>query len=297
MLDFQPIKIEDKCRVEAVLNKITSPLCAHCFVDLYIWKCEYDTQICINNDFLFIKQKLNGENVYTVPLGTGDMSDALDALKKDAEERGNEFILYALNEEIKNRMEEQFPNKFLFTEQRDSEDYIYSGESLMTLQGKKLHSKRNFINRFKAEYENRWSYEGITPENIHDVFDYHLSWCEMNRQGKKDEFWGETCAVSIALKEFDELYLKGGLIRIDGKVVAFTIGSRPFANMFIVHIEKADYTIPGLYQMINNQFALENFEGVEFVNREEDLGIEGLRKAKLSYQPVKMGLNYNAVLK
>ncbi|MFA5658171.1 MAG: phosphatidylglycerol lysyltransferase domain-containing protein [Oscillospiraceae bacterium] len=297
MLDFQPIKIEDKNKIESFLKQLQSRLCAHCFVDLYIWRCEYDTQVCIKDGFLFIKQRVEGENIYTVPLGKGSMKNALEDLRQDAGERGTDFSFHAVNEEIKSRLEQQLPDKFIFTEKRDAEDYIYSGESLMTLQGKKLHSKRNFINRFKNEYEGRWSYEKISPKNIHEVFDYHLSWCAMNQQGKKDEFWGETCAVSIALKNFSELELKGGLIRVDDKVLAFTIGSMPLEDMFIVHIEKADYTIPGLYQMINNQFALEYFEGIAFINREEDMGKDGLRKAKLSYQPVKMGLNYSAVLK
>lgn len=294
MINFKPIEIDDKERAEKILKELKSPLCAHCFVDLFIWRCEYDTQIYIADGFVFVKQSLDGENVYTVPLGKGDFDKAIRMLKQDAVDRNVPFVLHAVSENKKAILEREFPDKFDFQPQRDSEDYIYSGESLMTLQGKKLHSKRNFINRFKNEYEGRWCYEDISEDNLRDVFDFHLLWCTENSE-QGNEFWGETCAISIALKNFDSLGLRGGLIRIDGKVIAFTIGSAAHDEMFIVHIEKANHTIAGAYQMINNQFALRNFEGIEFINREEDLGKEGLRKSKLSYYPVKMGANFNAV--
>ena len=119
----------------------------------------------------------------------------------------------------------------------------------------------------------------------------------MNNDTEDQNFFNETCAISLALKNFEKLELKGGLIRLNGKIIAFTLGSRANEDTFIVHIEKADYTITGSYQMINNQFAINNFEGIKYINREEDLGIEGLRKAKLSYNPIILADNYSATVK
>ena len=174
---------------------------------------------------------------------------------------------------------------------------IYLAEKLRTLSGKKLQSKRNLVNRFKTAYEGRWSYEDMTPENVKDAFGYHIRWCNQNGCAQNRDFQGETCAIVQALHNFSALALKGGLLRLDGEVIAFTFGCRATPDMYVVQIEKADHTIPGAYQMINQQFVLRNCDDVEYVNREEDLGIEGLRKAKKSYYPVMRGVKYTAVPK
>lgn len=297
MLPFRPINISDKKACDEIIKPLNSLLCAHCFVDLFIWKGAYDTQICIKDGFVLLKQRLGDETIYTFPLGKGDTKKAIEDLIQDAEDRGVEFNLAAINKEQKEELEKILPDSFEFVVRRDSQDYIYTSESLMTLSGKKLHSKRNFINRFKSENEGNWEYEDITKENIHEVFEYHLSWCALNKDNEDDDFFNETCAISLALKNMEKLELKGGLLRLNGKVIAFTLGSRANEEMFIVHIEKADYTVSGSYQMINNQFALHNFEGIKYIDREEDLGLEGLRKAKLSYNPIMLSDNYSAVIK
>ncbi len=297
MLPFRPIIITDKEDYDKIVKPLNSLLCAHCFVDLFIWKGAYDTQICIQDGFVFLKQKLEDETIYTFPLGKGVTKKAIEDLIQDAKDRGVNFNLAAINKEQKEELEKIMPDYFEFVDRRDSQDYIYTSESLITLAGKKLHSKRNFINRFQSENEGSWSYENITNDNIHEVFEYHLSWCALNKDTEDEDIFNETCAISIALKNFDTLELKGGLLRLNEKTIAFTLGSRANQDMFIVHIEKADHTITGCYQMINNQFAINNFEKVKYINREEDLGLEGLRKAKLSYNPIMLSDNYSAVIK
>ncbi len=297
MLPFRPIQISDKKACDEIIKPLNSFSCAHCFVDLFIWKGAYDTQICIQDGFVFVKQMLDGKTIYTFPLGKGDTKKAIEALIQDAKDRKVNFNLAAINKNQKEELDKVMPGVFELTSRRDSQDYIYDAESLITLSGKKLHAKRNFVNRFKSENENSWSYENITKENIHEVFEFHLSWCAMNKDDEDSDFFNETCAISLALKNFDGLELKGGLLRLNGKVIAFTLGSRANEELFIVHIEKATLSVKGCYQMINNQFAINNFEGIKYIDREEDLGIEGLRKAKLSYYPVMLSDNYSAVLK
>lgn len=297
MLPFRPITISDKPSADVILKPLKSLSCAHSFTDLFIWQYVYDSQVCFEGDFLLVRQKLDGRYIYTIPLGQGDLGAAVQKLMDDARERGIPFVMSAVNENQKNELEKSFPDLFLIEGNRDYQDYIYTAESLMTLGGKKLHSKRNFINRFKTVFDGKWEYHSITKENIHQVFEYHLEWCSLNNDEEDSDFFGETGAISLALKNFDALGLDGGFLTVGGKIIAFTLGSKANELVYIVHIEKADHTIAGSYQMINNLFALENFKDVQYVNREEDLGIEGLRKAKLSYYPAMLGDNFTVTLR
>jgi len=237
------------------------------------------------------------KEMYLAPIGTGDLKKATETILEDAKQRNIPFIMISIPEEIKNNLELIMPNKFHFEENRDNADYIYSAEDLISLKGKKFHSKRNFINRFKQTYENRWSFEDITEENIQEVFNYQLKWYEENRKtGDNNSLFSETSAIAQALKNFKALELKGGILRLDKNIIAFTLASQSAPDMFTIQIEKAEHSINGAYQMINNEFAKRNFIGIKYVDREEDLGLEGLRKAKLSYNPIFMGTNYNATL-
>ena len=129
----------------------------------------------------------------------------------------------------------------------------------------------------------------MTRENIKDAFAFHIHWCNLNGCARERDFEGETCAIVQALHNFDYLNLRGGLLRLDGEVIAFTFGCKATPDMFVVQIEKADHTIQGAYQMINQQFVEHEIAGkYEYTNREDDVGEEGLRKAKLSYKPVFM---------
>ena len=223
---------------------------------------------------------------------------ALDALEQDAAERSIPFVIVSVAEPMIERIEAVRPGKFTFShDSEDGDDYIYLAEKLRTLSGKKLQSKRNLVNRFKTAYEGRWSYEDMTRENIKDAFAFHIHWCNLNGCARERDFEGETCAIVQALHNFDYLNLRGGLLRLDGEVIAFTFGCKATPDMFVVQIEKADHTIQGAYQMINQQFVQRNCNDVEYVNREEDLGLEGLRKAKKSYYPVMRGVKYMAVPK
>lgn len=299
MLDFRDITPDDKQRVENCTNKLNYYLCEHCFTDLFIWRGHYETKICFFNDFLLVKMKTVDEKktMYLAPIGDGDLSSAIKVIEQDAKDRNEPFIMCSISEDMKQKIESIFPNKYNYETSEDGWDYIYLSEKLQTLSGKKLQSKRNLVNRFMAANEGRWSYEDLSKENIHDAFDFHIKWCEQNGCMKDKSFWGETCAIGSGLNHFDVLGLKGGILRLDGNVIAFTFGSKLTKDMFVIQIEKADNKIAGAYQMINQQFAKKNCTDVKYINREEDLGLEGLRKAKKSYYPEMMGIKYCASLK
>lgn len=299
MLSFREITIEDKARVEKCASAYNYHLCEHCFTDLYIWRGHYQTRICFLENFLLVRMQTLDEQkiMYLAPIGTGNLSRAIQLIEQDAQDNGVPFIMTSIAEAMIPRIEEILPGYFNYNANEDGADYIYLSEKLQTLSGKKLQSKRNLINRFLSMYEARWSYEDITEQNRHEVFQFHISWCQQNGCLKDQSFWGETCAIGIALNYFDQLDLCGGVLRLDGDIIAFTFGSQATEDMFVVQIEKADHEIPGAYQMINQQFVLHNCLGVKYINREEDLGLEGLRKAKRSYHPEMMGVKYWATKK
>ena len=283
MLDFKPVTLEHKDLIEKYYTQKNRFICDYSPVDIIIWAHNYRTKICEEDGFLFMVAGDGNIEYFMPPISIGDNGDfkvAVEKLIVHAESNGDKCVIINLDEELREKLETAFPNRFKYDEMRDNGDYVYDAQSLITLKGKKLHGKRNHINKFLKEYDGRWEYEELTENNIHDFFDYQIGWSENDNQ-----FFGELCASSTALRNFKYLGIKGGLIRLDGKIIAITLGSQPFDDMYIIHIEKADYDIPGSYQMINQQFAMRNCQNVKYIDREEDLGIEGLRKSKLSYYP------------
>lgn len=292
MLEFKPIEIKDKALIEKYFKRENHFLCEYCFTDIFIWSKHYNAQYAESDGFLFVKSEDTDYVYYTVPHGEGDFEKAVTTVIDYAQNTGRTWAFTSIYPELKEKLEEYFPDKFEFEENRDNADYVYLAEKLATLSGKKLHKKKNHVNRFYKEYEGRWSYEPINDDNIREFFSYHLNWCN-----EDNEFLGELCAASIALKNYKELGIVGGILRIDNKIVGVTLGSKSFDDTMIVHIEKADSSINGAYQVINQQFVLNHCQDVKYVDREEDLGIEGLRKAKESYYPELITLNYIGKLK
>lgn len=288
MLNFSKPQLADKDRANSFLKQKNYFLCSYNFVDLFVWANHYGTEIAFDEDFMYIKGG-NADHLYFLaPIGSGDYKMAVDKLAQYASERGELLRMYVVPSDIKDKIEAIFPSRFDVSESRDTADYIYSAEKLMYLRGKKLHGKRNHINKFLSLYDGRWQYEELTADKAHEFFEYQLEWCADD----PDEFLGETCAISTALRNMDALDIKGGLLCLDGRVIAVTLGSESHGDTFTVHFEKADADIAGAYQMINMQFAQRNFDKYAFIDREEDMGIEGLRKAKLSYYPDSITVNY-----
>lgn len=292
MLPFREIKITDQQAIEEKFALEPEQMTERCFTDVFIWRCRYRTEFCIQGDFLYmmsIPKKEQEYLVYLFPVGKGDRRAAMKAIADDAAERGKLYKIFACTALQKEELERLMPGRYEFTEDRDSEDYIYESEPLMTLKGKKLHAKRNYINRFLQNYEGRWSYEVIDPA-VHkkELMDFHHLWCQNHDPSSEDTVVFESCAVWQALENFEALRMRGGILRIDGNITAFTLGCPTGLDTFTVQIEKALADIDGAYPLINRQFIQTSASEFQFINREEDMGIPGLRTAKLSYQPVKL---------
>ena len=210
---------------------------------------------------------------------------ALEYLMKYTAEKGEPFRLYNVTPEHFEQLDAWYPGRFEIEYNRDYADYVYETEKLASLAGKKLHGKRNHINKFKTLYPD-WTYESLSENNVEECFQMALKWRNQNGCDDDPEKNAEICVTLNSLRLYKELGLKGGVLKAEGQIAAFTLGEPLSEDTFVVHIEKAFPDIEGAYPMINQQFVQHECMDYQYVNREEDTGAEGLRKAKLSYRPV-----------
>ncbi len=292
MINFRAIELTDREWVEEILKKANLMGCEYTFVNNFIWGAQYHLEIANVNGFYCTRSGLDTVE-YGFPIGEGNLAEVIQLLEEDANERNVPFVMKGLLSEHITLLDLVCPGKFEFTSSRDDSDYVYSVQKLSTLSGKKLHGKRNHIARFKDNED--WQYERLTQDNMKDCLAMNDKWCQHNRCMESVSLRHEACAVKISLRYFEELKLVGGLLRLNGEVVAYTIGEPLCDNTFVIHIEKAFSDIQGAYPMINQQFVLHECQDFEYVNREEDLGEEGLRKAKLSYYPEILLEKYRAI--
>ena len=297
MLSFSPIKLSDREEMDKYLLLDGDVMTDRSFSALYIWQDFYRTRKCVKDGMLYLTTGTGTRGVmsYMVPLGAGNLGQALGEIAEHAKTHGEKYVITSITPAKKEQIEAICPDRFTFFSDRDYFDYIYSPEDLTSLVGKKFHSKRNFINRFKNLYNGRWAYTELGTERDGEEICAFLDHWNEQKSENADDYAKEIAAITRGLYEFSELGLLGGVLRLDGSIIAFTMASPMNADTMDVMIEKADQSIDGAYQMINNQFAIHNFSGFKYINREEDLGIEGLRKAKLSYHPVFLSERYHAV--
>lgn len=302
MLEFKPIELIDKEWVEKLLDISDYRGTEYCFTTLFAWSDVFNSEISHFKDWILLRSCDAVYANYLFPAGKGDLKEVIDLLIEDAASINKKFNLISIPSSEMPKIEELFPLSLEFTSTRDSFDYIYERESLSTLSGKKLQSKRNHISRFKDTPN--WDYEVISYENtefcesqLKDCLKMNKLWCIQNGCKDDDSKKTEYCAVKKTLENFISLKLKGGILRIDKKVVAYTIGERLNSDTFIIHIEKAFADIQGAYPMINQSFIQHETESFKYINREDDAGDEGLRKAKLSYRPIFMIEKFSATKK
>lgn len=285
-IEFKRPELEDREVISYYFKKYPSRSCERTFFNVYLWSRHYKVKYAIVENTLVFRSEDEEEYSFTYPAGEKeDVKRALEVLMEYSKELGQTFSLYCVTGSMFSQLEEWYPERYQIEYSRDDADYVYEAEKLATLSGKKLHGKRNHINKFKAEREN-WSYEPISEDNVEECFQMALRWREENGCDDDPGKCAEMCVTLNALRLYRELELKGGALRVDGEIVAFTIGEELCEDTFVVHIEKAYADVQGAYPMINQQFVEHECTAYQYVNREEDTGAEGLRKAKLSYRPV-----------
>lgn len=289
IISFRKIELEDKDLFDKVFEK-TNPQGSHLnFSNLYMWLEVFKYEFAMVDNFMVITAKKDGVRGAFFPQGEGDVAPILEKLRVDAGERGIVFCLIGLTAAECDLVEGLYPGLFAVEDMRDAYDYVYGVDKLADLVGNKLSGKRNHINYFVKN--NDWTFEVIDDHNFAEMRAMNVEWCELYEEESGDSFREETCAVARALNNYQVLGLEGGLIRANGQVIAFTVGEIQNNDTFISHIEKAYGEIRGAYQIINREFARyirDKYPQIAYINREEDMGVEGLRRAKESYYPDKM---------
>ena len=291
-MEFHEITLADREWMTGYFGAADLNACEFSFATNFIWRHAYQIEVAQIEGCGVCRCRKDGKTVFSYPFGDGDHKKAI---KKICNIENIKTEFYPIVEEQREELLALFPGEFEIDTDRDDFDYIYSYEKLATLKGKKLHGKRNHIARFKDGGD--WSYEPFTASNRDACIELAEIWEKKRAEKWNDAMTQEMVALREALAYFDELGLTGGVLRKNGNIVAFTIGEALNSDTFVVHFEKALPDLQGAYPMINQQFVQRNCTDVMYVNREEDLGLEGLRKAKKSYYPVMRGVKYMAVPK
>ena len=294
---FKDIDMESRELLNPYFDLVDYEACEYCFNTLYMWQHLYKTGYYIGDGFAVIVAEYEGNTFSILPLAKKeDMPRVIKFVIDYFEKEQKKIYFRGITKEVVDYLKENYPDKFDYTEERDLFDYVYDGDSMRELKGRKNVKKRNHINYFLKEYEGRFEYRLLDENDFDACLKLVEEWTSNKEENGQvdEEMEEELIGIKKLFNSFpvikDKLKIAG--IFIDGKLEAFTMGEYLNPNMALIHIEKANPSIRGLYPYINQQFLVNEFSDVEFVNREEDLGIEGLRKAKLSYHPVKFVEKY-----
>ena len=295
MLDFQTITLKDKKWTDEIVMAEDSPSADYNFGNMYIWDKHYKQLICRCGDRMLTKVRYEGRPFFVFPIGSGPVKPALEALKAQADESGYAFRLRGITEEHKELLEKEYPGCFKFREQEACADYIYDAEKLSSYSGKALHGKKNHCNRFEAEHE--WSFVPLTRELIPGCLDMLDTWLETNSERLDDSVAYEHDAIIRAFAAYEELELEGGVLISEGRIMGFSLGEMANSDCFDVHFEKADIDVNGAYPMVCRELCrmmMKKHPGLRYINREDDMGLEPLRRSKLSYKPLYLLKKYTA---
>lgn len=277
-MNFKKIELCDKEKIEPFLKSANELTCEISFVNLLIWQPLYNNYYCIEDNTLYLKSYSNDTEAYSVPFG--NVNKGLEKILQHKNALPN---IWAQEGERFQIFKKLYGKYYDFHKIRNEFDYIYNSSDLINLSGKKYHSKRNHISTFSKQFN--WRYEDITSDNIDKVKKCAAIWYNQRINTADEGLKSEGLGVDFMLQNMDILNITGGAIVVDDAVVAFTLGSPINEHIYNIHIEKAISGFEAAYSVINREFAAHNLSKYKYINRENDLGIDGLRKSKLSYKP------------
>jgi hypothetical protein len=296
MLKFKPLLLQDKDLFDKYLKPYTFLTCEYSFTNLYIWRKGCDIEYALYKDAIIIR-RMDAPDSYSFlqPIGykKEDLKEIIDALIQYTEENHCNFLFKNIEKPFMEELKAIYEERFIIEEDRDNFDYIYESEKLISLSGKSYHNKKNHYNAFIKNYD--FYTAPLSLENLEDCIAASKEWC--NKNDCKGYLLYELRAIQDILKNKDKLDFIGMVVYVNNKIAAFTLGEIMNDNMAIVHIEKADSDIRGLYAYINKTFVENYLISIPFINREQDLGVLGLRKAKESYLPIKLEPKYSVKIK
>ena len=298
-MEFKPITREDKPLFDRYYGRGYYENGHFNFTNLYMWRNPYDICKCEADGVLYLTAKWDGKMMALQPVGPVEkMETAILNYAEYFREINQPLVFEGIERSFAEILRNCDKFSFEVTEDRDSFDYVYLAENLIKLAGRKFHSKKNHLNAFRKMYPEA-EYLPIT-EDIITLCKLELNgWYKKRIQDEADDplIGYERAAIIEIMNNFAYFNLKGGAIRLDGRIIAFTFGEKLNKDTAVIHVEKADPDIRGAYPAINQGFVEHEWSDCTYLNREEDMGIPNLRKAKESYHPVKMIEKYTAKLK
>lgn len=294
MLSFKKIEQSDINELKKYYDYDECMGCDTNLLNAYLWRNEYNIKFAFYDDTI-VKVYCNpDESVWGYCMPTGkNIKGALEEVFKDAEDRNGNLRIVMLTNGNRAMLETMFPDKFDYVRSPENQDYIYTSRDLATLAGKRFHAKRNHISKFYRTYTDT-RFETLSDSNIPDILTVAKLWCAEN--DTDPEASSEITAIREMCDLKDEYNVKGAVLYVDSKPVAMTLGSEISPKVYDINFEKALREYDGVYAVINNEFA-KTLTQYEYINREEDMGLEGLKKSKLSYNPVIILDRWNAIPK
>lgn len=303
MIKFKDVTVDDKDLIQSFTLYGERQNCDLSFANLISWRFLYNTQYAVVDDYLVFRFYTGRHLAYMMPVPRPREQEdgslrvepcdecsvsVIRAIRDDSIAMGHPFLMLGVCNYMRDIIEKYFPDTFDIKPDRDYSDYIYTRDKLVNLSGKKLQSKRNHINKFKTLYPG-YEYRRLTPELIPQCLEVERQWRAVskddNGETPDEELSEELRSMTRAFNRWDKLGLMGGAIFVGERMVAFTYGCPINHNTFDVCVEKADVSYEGAFAIINQEFVKHIPEQYYYINREEDLGDEGLRRAKLSYKP------------
>jgi len=290
MIKFKEITVEDKETINKYLSFFNSKVSELSFTNLYAWREKYGFKFAIVEDFLWImNQTMAGKTYFSPPIGdyTKKIHNSVKKLSNYCRAGDFDFVIKKASESIKEKIIADDAFTYKVTTNRDSSDYIYLFDDLLNLQGNKFHKKKNRINKFLKTHE-EWVYEGINEKNLDDCRLFADQWCEENNCKGIENLKHERRAIKAVLDNYHLLDCQGGIIRVNNAFAGFTISEKLNAETIVIHFEKGDTKFSGIYNILSNEHLKHIDQTFTYVNREQDLGIEGLRRSKMSYHPIEL---------
>lgn len=283
--EFSRITLEDKKLYDSYLAQETERGCEFSFANLYLWGRQ---SMAISDGYILLFSQFDRRSVYPFPLGKGNIKPVIDRIISDAHARGIPCRITGIGVPERMTLEELYPGKFRFHTDEGDFDYVYSINDLADLKGKKYHSKRNHLNRFTETYPN-YTAEPLSEANMQKVKEMIDKWYEKRlAENPNGDYHMERAALNKVLRDCKELELESIVIRNGDDILAFSAASRLSDDTFDIHFEKALPEIQGAYTVVNMEMARyirNKYPDVLYLDREEDMGLDGLRKAKKSYYP------------
>jgi hypothetical protein len=285
---FRKLTFEDKALLEAQFREMQPQISELTFTNLYVWNETEPVQLSRLDRTVLLQRKriADGKNVLFPPWTNEPISTVLEDLRKAAAENPTEIFLYGID----SKQAAQLSQQYRVSPDRDNWDYVYLSSDLADLPGDKYHSKRNFVTRCLNDH--KCDYAKLDVPVVSDCLQLQTEWCNLRQCGSVPGLEAENRAIKTIFERYSQLNVFGGAVYVDDKLEAFTLSESLNKDTAVIHFEKANPQIIGLYQLVNQWFCQNTLRPYTYINREQDLGILGLRKAKLSYHPHHMTEKY-----